>query len=95
MLEYPFLRSKLLLFPKFPVAYYLCLLVNTGIRFSWLFKAYHLESSSTTDDKTSTGVWDAAWYVFGLQVLEVFRRWLWTFIRIENHYLALGFRHHE
>ena len=86
--KFPFLlRPRRQLFPNSPLPYYACILADTVLRCSWLFKAYYLQTSASPD-LISTTVFGTAWYAFLLQVLEIWRRWMWTFLRIENKFLA-------
>jgi len=69
--SYPFLRPILLL-PD-PALYYLAILVDFLLRFTWSLKlSSHLHS-----------VHEIEAGIFLMEALEVFRRWMWVYLRIE------------
>jgi hypothetical protein len=90
-LRYPFLREHLH-FPS-PLVYYLAMLLDAGCRFAWFFKVVPvyriLKMELATDKDLSVGHVHRPTEEFialdlTLKLLEVFRRWVWVFFRIEN-----------
>ena len=51
--------------------YYALIVVNFVLRFSWTYKL-------------SPQLRDLRWFVFTVALLEIVRRWLWSFVRLEN-----------
>jgi EXS family len=73
----PGLRSQLLFNPTI---YYIAIFVNFVLRFTWSLKlSPHLHH-----------VADLEAGVFMIEALEVLRRWIWVFIRVEWEVLKLG-----
>ena len=72
--RYPFLRMHLSFDDIWPM-YYVAMVTNVLIRFVWLI--YLFGSPSTLPLRA-----------FIAAVLEVFRRWLWNFIRLENEHIG-------
>ncbi|KAM0793040.1 hypothetical protein ACM66B_000529 [Microbotryomycetes sp. NB124-2] len=70
-LTYPFLRPILLL-PD-PVVYYLAIAIDLVLRFTWSLK---LSSHLHSIHEVEAGV-------FLMEGLEVLRRWMWVYLRIE------------
>ncbi|GAA5880690.1 hypothetical protein JCM3774_002796 [Rhodotorula dairenensis] len=70
-LSYPFLRPILLL-PD-PSVYYLCIVLDLVLRLTWSLKlSSHLHSAQEVEAG-----------VFLVELLEVVRRWIWVYLRIE------------
>ncbi|GAA5979881.1 hypothetical protein JCM10908_001450 [Rhodotorula pacifica] len=70
-LSYPFLRPILLL-PD-PSIYYLCILLDLILRLTWSLKlSSHLHSAQEVEAG-----------VFVVELMEVVRRWMWVYLRIE------------
>jgi hypothetical protein len=70
-LSFPFLRPILLL-PD-PSIYYLCILLDLILRLTWSLKlSSHLHSAQEVEAG-----------VFLVELLEVVRRWIWVYLRIE------------
>lgn len=68
--EYKFLRAQLL-FPKY--VYWLAVVIDFNIRFFWLINSLF----------THWNLWDSN-VSFSLECLELFRRWVWVFLRVEK-----------
>lgn len=69
--SYPWGLRPAMLFPT--AVYSLLIVLNLGLRMSWTVKlATHLHVTK-----------DGSIAVFGLEVAEIVRRWLWVFIRVE------------
>ncbi|OVA14001.1 EXS [Macleaya cordata] len=56
-----------------PKVYYWFLTSNLILRCSWTFTL-------------SSNLWDNYWLIFGLTLLEMFRRWQWILLRVENRH---------
>lgn len=70
-LSYPFLRPILLL-PD-PAIYYLCICLDLILRLTWSLKlSSHLHSAQEVESG-----------LFLIELMEVFRRWMWVYLRIE------------
>ncbi|GAA5890043.1 hypothetical protein JCM8208_002681 [Rhodotorula glutinis] len=70
-LSYPFLRPILLL-PD-PLVYYTAICIDLLLRLTWSLKlSSHLHSAQEVESG-----------VFAVEALEVVRRWMWVFLRIE------------
>ncbi|GAA6010408.1 hypothetical protein JCM10207_005214 [Rhodosporidiobolus poonsookiae] len=70
-LSYPFLRPILLL-PD-PMIYYLCVALDLLLRFTWSLKlSPHLHNAQEVEAG-----------VFVVELMEVVRRWMWVYLRIE------------
>ncbi|GAA6040794.1 hypothetical protein JCM8097_003304 [Rhodosporidiobolus ruineniae] len=70
-LSYPFLRPILLL-PD-PFVYYLCIALDLLLRFTWSLKlSPHLHNAQELEAG-----------VFVVEVMEVVRRWMWVYLRVE------------
>lgn len=76
--QYAGLRSQLLF--QDPFIYYVAIFVNFVLRFTWSLKL-----SSHLHD-----VADLEVGVFLIEALEILRRWMWVFIRVEWEMLRLG-----
>lgn len=63
-----------------PNFYYVVILFNLLARFSWAIRLYLIAGGVELD-----GVWS----VFVLQLLELVRRWVWIFLRVEKHSFLL------
>jgi hypothetical protein len=75
---YAGLRSQLLF--NDPMIYYVAIFVNFVLRFTWSLKlSSHLHH-----------VADLEAGVFLIEALEVLRRWIWVFIRVEWEVLRIG-----
>ena len=73
----PFLRSQL---AYKPVYYYIIIVLNLFLRLSWVLSiSPHLVSTFSLD-------WNGN-LIFFLAVLEIFRRFLWNFIRVEKEHV--------
>ena len=76
--QYAGLRSQLLF--QDPIIYYVAIFVNFVLRFTWSLKlSSHLHH-----------VADLEVGVFLVEALEILRRWIWVFIRVEWEMLKLG-----
>jgi EXS family len=76
--QYFGLRSQLLF--QDPLIYYVAIFINFVLRFTWSLKlSSHLHH-----------VADLEVGVFMIEALEVLRRWIWVFIRVEWEMLKLG-----
>jgi hypothetical protein len=76
--QYMGLRSQLLF--QDPLIYYVAIFINFVLRFTWSLKlSSHLHH-----------VADLEVGVFMIEALEVLRRWIWVFIRVEWEMLKLG-----
>ena len=80
------LRPQLLLFSS-SYPYYLAIIINVTLRCSWLFRAYYLEPSLTGLEIIIPSFFETQVYLYISQVLELLRRWIWIFFRIEHEYL--------
>lgn len=77
-MTYPFLRPILLL-PD-PLVYYLAIAMDLILRFTWSLK---LSSHLHTIHEQEGGV-------FLMEFLEVVRRWMWVYIRVEWEAIRKG-----
>jgi hypothetical protein len=69
------LRRKLALGP--PVVYYLAIVIDLVLRFSWSLKlSPHLDH-----------IFEFESSIFLIQFAEVFRRWVWIFFRVETEWI--------
>lgn len=76
--QYAGLRSQLLF--QDPLIYYVAIFVNFVLRFTWSLKlSSHLHH-----------VADLEVGVFLVEALEILRRWIWVFIRVEWEMLKLS-----
>jgi len=98
-LRYPLLREHLY-FPS-PLVYYLAMLLDAGCRFSWFFKVVpvyrSLKMELATDSDLSVGHIHRPTEEFialdlTLKLLELFRRWVWVFFRVEKEWVATRVR---
>jgi len=71
--RYLFLRSELL-YPGHVPLYYLAIIINLFLRFTWFL--YIPRSGPSMAIRS-----------FIVQILEMLRRWIWNFIRLENEHL--------
>ncbi|KZT42440.1 EXS-domain-containing protein [Sistotremastrum suecicum HHB10207 ss-3] len=70
------LRTPLVLFQD-PVVYYLAILLNLLLRFIWSLKlSSHLHNVAELESG-----------IFLMEALELFRRWIWVFFRVEWEYI--------
>ena len=72
--RYPLLRSNLAFEDVWPV-YYAAMLINVLLRFSWVI--YLLPGPASVSLRS-----------FIVALLEMFRRWQWNFVRLENEHLG-------
>eukprot|EP00249_Psilotum_nudum_P004394 c17923_g1_i1 orf=111-2138(-) len=79
----PWLREKLILKQKF--IYFICMGINTILRLPWLHSLLHLQIITSSQQVID--------FIFAC--LEVIRRGLWNFIRLENEHLNNGDKHKE
>lgn len=77
---YPYgLRDSLLF--RDPIVYYLAILLNLVLRFTWSLKlSTHLHVISELESG-----------VFMMELLELVRRWAWVFFRVEWEVVRKGF----
>ena len=68
--EYKYLRGQLI-FPKY--LYWIAIVIDFNIRFFWLINSIFAHWD----------IWDAN-ISFMLECLELFRRWVWVFLRVEK-----------
>ncbi|GMM44362.1 Erd1 protein [Pichia kluyveri] len=87
------LRNKLL-YNK-PV-YYLAIIIDFQLRFLWFYKLIYLTSSSPSKLKNInsfanfiTILFTTEFGNFLLEILEIFRRWVWVFLKVETEYIKL------
>lgn len=60
--------------------YYCAIIIDFFLRATWSLKLNaHLDHLNTLESG-----------IFTLQLLEVFRRWMWTFLRVEKEFVARG-----
>ena len=87
------LRNKLL-YNK-PV-YYLAIIIDFQLRFLWFYKLIYLTSSSPSKPENInsfanfiTILFTTEFGNFLLEILEIFRRWVWVFLKVETEYIKL------
>ena len=87
------LRNKLL-YNK-PV-YYLAIIIDFQLRFLWFYKLVYLTSSSPSKPENInsfanfiTILFTTEFGNFLLEILEIFRRWVWVFLKVETEYIKL------
>ena len=86
------LRNKLL-YNK-PV-YYLAIIIDFQLRFLWFYKLIYLTSSSSKPENINsfanfiTILFTTEFGNFLLEILEIFRRWVWVFLKVETEYIKL------
>ncbi|KAF8419786.1 EXS family-domain-containing protein [Terfezia claveryi] len=71
---WPFLRQEMAF--KRPIIYYIAMIVNSLLRFNWIF--YIIYASSDIKNYTLVS--------FLISLSEVFRRWIWAFYRMDNEH---------
>lgn len=64
--------------PAQPLLYYFALIVNLMARFAWAWRLLLIHWGLHLDAEFS---------VFALQLIEIVRRWMWLFFRLENRWL--------
>ncbi|RKO92766.1 EXS family-domain-containing protein, partial [Blyttiomyces helicus] len=85
----PFLRP-ILHFP-YPSLYYLAIVLDSSMRFAWLLRlvprhvTVRAAGFSFAAAATAPAALDA-----GLKVLELLRRWMWVFFRVEREWVSRG-----
>lgn len=57
---------------KYPMVYYLAMIIDPLLRFNWIFCILFIEHSTVAS--------------FSISLTEILRRWLWAFIRMENEH---------
>ena len=64
------------LYFKNPLFYVLAILFNIVIRFFWMRKVASLHDATVI-----------VWYEYEFKILEIIRRWIWVFFRVEREWL--------
>ncbi|KAI9345008.1 EXS family-domain-containing protein [Obelidium mucronatum] len=89
---FPFFLRKVLHF-QYPQVYYAAIIFNTLLRMSWIVRVAILqtllkESFWGGGDDTTSGIRGTLLGVdLGLKGLEVLRRWVWVFFRVEREWV--------
>lgn len=83
------LRNKLL-YSK--ISYILAIIIDTQLRFIWIFRLIYVNDS--TLDSSIKNFFIVLFTTekgnFILEILEIFRRWVWVFIKIETEYIKMS-----
>lgn len=83
-------KSKLV-YTSSNLFYYLIIIINLCLRFIWILKIY-LNNNNSSFNTLSTFLFGYNVYSLGyflIEFLEIFRRWLWCFIKLENDWLKI------
>ncbi|ODV87133.1 hypothetical protein CANARDRAFT_194320 [[Candida] arabinofermentans NRRL YB-2248] len=86
----PILRQKLI-FNKF--FYYVAILVDLQLRYIWVYRLMYPQLLERADHGVAAFVGSSLFINefgnFVLEVLEILRRWVWVFIKIETEYIKM------
>ncbi|KAH3661936.1 hypothetical protein OGAPHI_006115 [Ogataea philodendri] len=89
--ELPLLRHKLVYTWHF---YYLAILLDFQLRFIWVYRLIFPELLSRLDHSLLVTTLSSLYVTesgnFVLEVLEIFRRWVWVFLKVETEFLKLA-----
>lgn len=92
------LRDSNLLVYKNYIAYYGVIVIDLLLRFIWVLKIYVIKDTEVElglTQKVGSFLFGYDFYSFGfvvLEVLEIFRRWLWCFFKLESDLIKLQAR---
>lgn len=82
-----YLRNKLIYSRTF---YIIAILIDFSLRYIWILKLLYLNSNSTSSLKVfSVMLFTTEMGNFILEILEIFRRWVWVFIKVETEYVKI------
>lgn len=84
------LRNKLLYSKE---AYVLAIIIDFQLRFIWVYGLVFVDPSSpspSTAAKFFTTMFATEMGTFVLECLEIFRRWVWVFLKIETEYVIMS-----
>lgn len=87
---------RLKLHYNFKLFYYIAIILDFALRYIWVLKFL----PSSTENSTIFYIFLASLYssevgLYSLQVLEVFRRWIWVFIKIEVDFININPLEHK
>lgn len=87
--EYPFFLRPILHF-RHSVLYYLAIIVDTLLRISWVVRVTILRQVvDSIGASKGAGVKETLMAVdIALKVLEILRRWVWVFFRVEREWVS-------
>lgn len=84
------LRNKLI-YSK--TVYILAIIIDFKLRFLWTYKFFYFTGSSqnTTGSISSFAIFLFSTEIgnFILEILEIFRRWVWVFLKVETEYIKI------
>lgn len=82
-----YLRNKLI-YSK--TVYIIAIVIDFSFRYIWVLKMIYLNSSSTSSLKNfSVMLFTTEMGNFMLEIFEIFRRWVWVFIKVETEYVKI------
>lgn len=84
------LRNKLI-YSK--TAYILAIIIDTQLRFIWVYRLFFVDGGSTSSGTLtsfSIMLFTTERGNFILEILEIFRRWVWVFLKIETEYVKMS-----
>lgn len=84
------LRNKLLYSKE---AYMLAMIIDFQLRFIWVYSLIFVNTSTPQSGKTAeifTALFSTEKGGFILECLEIFRRWVWVFLKIETEYVLMS-----
>lgn len=84
--DLPIFRSHLIYNSKF---YYLAILVDFSLRFIWVFKVLASPPIDSGFMFMMYSLFNTESGSFFLQLLEICRRWVWIFIKVETEYIKM------
>ncbi|KND00484.1 uncharacterized protein SPPG_04800 [Spizellomyces punctatus DAOM BR117] len=88
--KYPVLLRPVLHF-RYPFVYYAAILLDTILRMSWIVRVAILQQVVDGVGTPKEGVKQSLAAVdIALKVLEVLRRWMWVFFRVEREWVSRG-----
>ncbi|KAG0674636.1 protein-ER retention protein [Pichia californica] len=83
------LRNKLL-YAK--TAYIVAILIDTQLRFIWIYRLFYVGDavSESSTAKFFIMLFTTEKGNFILEILEIFRRWVWVFLKVETEYIKMS-----
>lgn len=82
--ELPLLRARLIYDVRF---YLLAVAVDFSLRFLWVFKVLYPSPSDSALGMLMYTLFHTELGAFATQVLEITRRWVWIFVKVETEYI--------
>lgn len=82
-----YFRNKLI-YSK--TAYVVAILIDFSLRYLWVFRMIYLNSVSNSSTKSFfVMLFTTEMGTFIQEILEIFRRWVWVFIKVETEYVKI------